>query len=282
MMLVRDAFAAESEDDFDLPAVVRRKAPPRPQKRASRQPRKVGVAERVIAQALNNPGKLLAALFLTGCSGAIAWNALALQSVRHPAPLFNHSDPAVAAAAPAAALSEVLPPARPGAESVDAQAMVSDEPVPQAAPPVEAVSAPPVSAPRPPARSAMTDLIRNGGVPPTAPQPAARVQQSAAAPAPTPARAPTVRDPIAEMIRLGGPVPTPPANVGRQDAGDIVLSGQRALARLGYSVKVDGMMGPGTRQAIERFQQDRRIPVTGEFSGRTLRELSSLSGITVQ
>jgi peptidoglycan hydrolase-like protein with peptidoglycan-binding domain len=84
------------------------------------------------------------------------------------------------------------------------------------------------------------------------------------------------------MIRLGGPVPTPPANVGRQDAGDIILSGQRALARLGYSVKVDGMMGPGTRQAIERFEQDRRLPVTGEFSGRTMRELSSLSGIAVQ
>ncbi|WP_457094354.1 peptidoglycan-binding domain-containing protein [Microvirga sp. P5_D2] len=278
---MRDAFAAEPDDDFDLPSVVRRKAPPRPQKRVARQPKKVGVAERMIGQALGNPGKMLAALFLTGCSGAIAWNALVLQSVRHPAPLFNHADPAVAAAAPAP--SEMLPPARPGVETVDAQAIAAHEPVPQAAPLAEAAPAPAVSAPRPPARSAMTDLIRNGGVPPAAaPQPVARVQQNAAVAAPAPARASTLRDPIAAMIRLGGPVPTPPANVGRQDAGDIILSGQRALARLGYSVKVDGMMGPGTRQAIERFEQDRRLPVTGEFSGRTMRELSSLSGIAVQ
>jgi peptidoglycan hydrolase-like protein with peptidoglycan-binding domain len=91
-----------------------------------------------------------------------------------------------------------------------------------------------------------------------------------------------VRDPIAEIIRMGGPVPTPPANVGRSDAGDLVLSGQRALARLGYGVKVDGMMGAGTRQAIERFEQDRRLPVTGEFGPRTVRELSAVSGIMVQ
>jgi peptidoglycan hydrolase-like protein with peptidoglycan-binding domain len=83
------------------------------------------------------------------------------------------------------------------------------------------------------------------------------------------------------MIRLGGPVPVPPANVGR-DPGDAVLAGQRALARLGYSVKVDGMMGAGTRQAIERFEQDRRLPVTGELNARTIRELSAASGIAVQ
>jgi peptidoglycan hydrolase-like protein with peptidoglycan-binding domain len=84
------------------------------------------------------------------------------------------------------------------------------------------------------------------------------------------------------MIRMGGPVPVPPANVGRPDPGDTVLAGQRALARLGYSVKVDGVMGSGTRQAIERFEQDRRLPVTGEFNARTVRELATASGITVQ
>lgn len=84
------------------------------------------------------------------------------------------------------------------------------------------------------------------------------------------------------MIRMGGPVPVPPGNVGRTDPGDTILAGQRALARLGYSVKVDGMMGSGTRQAVERFEQERRLPVTGEFNARTMRELSNASGITVQ
>ncbi len=81
---------------------------------------------------------------------------------------------------------------------------------------------------------------------------------------------------------MGGPVPVPPANVGRPDSGETVLAGQRALARLGYSVKVDGLMGSGTRQAIERFAQDKRLPVTGEFNARTLRELSNASGVAVQ
>lgn len=281
MMLVRDAFAAESDDDLDLPAVVRRKPAPRSQQKraSSRQaPRKVGLGERLLMQALNNPGKVAAAVFLTGCAGAITWNALLLQNVRHPAPLFTRHQPAVAAApmpiAPGAEL-QPLPPARPGAESVEMQPATALE---APAAPVEAAPAP---APRPAPRSAISDLIRNNGVPSPAPQ---RTQQ-AAAPAPVPlaapTRAPTIRDPIAEMIRLGGPVPTPPANVGRAE-GDIVLSGQRALARLGYSVKVDGAMGPGTRQAIERFEQDRRLPVTGTFSARTVRELSALSGIAVQ
>ena len=80
---------------------------------------------------------------------------------------------------------------------------------------------------------------------------------------------------------MGGAVPTPPANVGRPDGADPVLSAQRALAKLGYPVKPDGMMGAATRTAIERFEQDRRLPVTGEFNARTLRDLSAASGISI-
>ncbi len=103
----------------------------------------------------------------------------------------------------------------------------------------------------------------------------------AAAPAPA---APAARDPIADLIRLGGGAPpAPPAPVGKPDATRTVSAGQRALAKLGYiSAKPDGVMGPGTRQAIERFERERRLPVTGEFSGRTARELSTLSGIAVE
>jgi len=281
MTVVRDAFAVETDDDFELPSVVRRKASPRPQQKrnARKAERKAGMGERLMALALKHPSRIVASVFLTGCAGAIVWNALLLQSTRHPAPLFSHRNPAVAAApAPVPDPTRPLPPARPAAGAPEAQAMAVEAYEPS--PPVEA--APPSPA-VPASRSAISDLIRNNGVPAPAPH---RPQQAAAAPAPAPAlppsRAQTVRDPIAEMIRLGGPVPTPPANVGKADGGDLVLAGQRALARLGYGVKVDGMMGPGTRQAIERFEQDRRLPVTGTFSSRTVRELSSLSGIAVQ
>ncbi|WP_262271050.1 peptidoglycan-binding domain-containing protein, partial [Microvirga yunnanensis] len=117
--------------------------------------------------------------------------------------------------------------------------------------------------------------------PARAPQASAPAAPVAAAPAPAGPVRSAARDPIADMIRMGGPVPVPPGNVGRADQGDVILAGQRALARLGYSVKVDGLMGSGTRQAIERFEQDRRLPVTGEWNARTIRELSAASGIAV-
>jgi hypothetical protein len=289
MMPVRDAFVVDPDDDLELPAVVRRKAPPRQQqKRAPRQaPRKIGIGERLASQAVNNPGRVAAALLLAGCAGVIAWNALVLQNARHPAPLFNAREPAMAGApmplSPPGA--QPLPPAR-VAETSEAQPVAAHEqPLQLVPPPVEAAApASPAPATRASSRSAISDLVRSNGVPAPQPQRTQQAAVQAPAPAPTqaPARAQTVRDPIAEMIRLGGPVPTPPANVGQVSGGDMVLSGQRALARLGYGVKVDGEMGPGTRLAIQRFEQDRRLPVTGTFSARTVRELSAASGIAVQ
>jgi len=279
---VRDALADQPDDDFDLPAVVRRKAPARaPQKRPNKPQPRPGAGERALSFVLDHPRQIFAALLLTGCGGAIAWNALALQSSRHPAPLFGAREVLLAPEPPQASASRPLPPTRPGAPPAE------DLPP---APPAESIAqapeaGPAVSTPKAPARSPIAEMIRNGGQPVPATPPAARSPQPAtpAPPAPAPAvRTATTRDPIAEMIRMGGPVPVPPANVGRSDPGDLVLAGQRALARLGYSVKVDGVMGAGTRQAIERFEQDRRLPVTGELNGRTVRELSAASGIAVQ
>jgi peptidoglycan hydrolase-like protein with peptidoglycan-binding domain len=41
-------------------------------------------------------------------------------------------------------------------------------------------------------------------------------------------------------------------------------------------------MGPTTRQAIERFERERKIPVTGELGARTVRELAAQSGLPVE
>jgi hypothetical protein len=286
---LREALVDQPDDDFDLPAVVRRKSPAKPQRRPVKPQRMPGVGERAVSFILGHPRQILAALFLTGCGGAIAWNALALQDARHPAPLFNAREIVLAPEpVPEAAVSKPLPPARPGVQPLDGQALMTAHPeIPaQSSSPPSAEPAPAAAAPKPSARGPIAEMIRNSGQPaPAAAQPTRPTQATPSA-APSPAAAPAARtaarDPIAEMIRMGGPVPVPPANVGRSDPADIVLSGQRALARLGYSVKVDGVMGSGTRQAIERFEQDRRLPVTGEFNGRTIRELSSHSGIAVQ
>jgi len=88
-------------------------------------------------------------------------------------------------------------------------------------------------------------------------------------------------DTIADMIRMGGPVPVPPAMVGRAEPDDRVAAAQRALLKLGYGVRVDGLAGPGTRQAIETFERDRRLTVTGELTQRTIRELAVQSGIAI-
>ena len=54
---------------------------------------------------------------------------------------------------------------------------------------------------------------------------------------------------------------------------------QRALSDFGYGpVAATGTYGPETRAAIERFERDRKMPVTGQVSAQLLRELSQLVG----
>jgi hypothetical protein len=61
-----------------------------------------------------------------------------------------------------------------------------------------------------------------------------------------------------------------------------VLAAQRALVKLGFVVKPDGIVGGATRQAIEQFERDRGLPVQGELSPKVLRELSAKSGIAIE
>jgi peptidoglycan hydrolase-like protein with peptidoglycan-binding domain len=83
--------------------------------------------------------------------------------------------------------------------------------------------------------------------------------QSGRAALPEPAR----NDPIAELI-----APT------KQ-----VLAIQRALADFGYGqIKPTGVYNPETQGAIEKFERDRRLPVTGQLSDRLVRELAAMIG----
>jgi peptidoglycan hydrolase-like protein with peptidoglycan-binding domain len=54
---------------------------------------------------------------------------------------------------------------------------------------------------------------------------------------------------------------------------------QRALSEFGYGpLETNGTFGPHTRAAIERFERDHRLPVTGQISDRLIRELSNMTG----
>lgn len=58
-------------------------------------------------------------------------------------------------------------------------------------------------------------------------------------------------------------------------AGMSLLEAQTKLNELGFSVgKPDGNLGPRTRSQLSRFQQSRRIPVTGVLDQATAAELS--------
>ena len=128
--------------------------------------------------------------------------------------------------------------------------------------------------------------------------PPVREVRAAEAPKPAPVRevpAPP-RDAIADMLRSGEttasvtPKATPkaerkpePRTEAKAEAGKpespkpdpTVIRVQRALAKLGYGpLKDDGLMGPGTKAAIEKFERDRKLPVKGEAAGPTLRALT--------
>lgn len=58
---------------------------------------------------------------------------------------------------------------------------------------------------------------------------------------------------------------------------------QRALAEYGYGqLKPTGTIGPDTHAAIEKFERERKLPVTGQLSDRLVRELAAVIGHPVE
>jgi hypothetical protein len=260
---LREALAARHDRDFVVAAPQRRN-------RARGTPaRQEGAGARILSFVVRYPLEITATLLLTGAGAAIAWNALALQTVRHPAPLIG----------PRLQTEAAAPASRPRTEP---PASLFD-PAPARVFPDNAVPLPPRPVARDPAGESIRTGEPTGGSPAAVLPPARPAPAASAAPATitTPRRPTPVRDPIGDLIRLGEPAPIPPGLVGRAP-GNIVSAGQRALSRLGYGVTVDGIMGPSTRQAIEQFERDRRLPVTGELGQQTARALTAHSGVPVE
>ena len=54
---------------------------------------------------------------------------------------------------------------------------------------------------------------------------------------------------------------------------------QRALTEYGYGqLKPTGTIGADTQAAIQKFERERKLPVTGQMSDRLVRELSAMIG----
>jgi hypothetical protein len=80
------------------------------------------------------------------------------------------------------------------------------------------------------------------------------------------------------------PAPIPVSS--RSDpVGDLIVASrrvaaaQRTLTEYGYGqLKPTGTVGSDTQAAIQKFERDRRLPITGQMSDRLVRELSAMTG----
>ena len=58
-----------------------------------------------------------------------------------------------------------------------------------------------------------------------------------------------------------------------------VIAVQRALADFGYGqIRATGVLDSQTQSAIEKFERERRLPVTGQVSDGLMRELAAMTG----
>lgn len=191
------------------------------------------------------PGLVLAGVAVVGGGVVFGWNVLMKQPSAHPAPLF--------ASAKAPVVPPVEPPRRPDFAGT-----------PLARPEPASTQSVAKSMPVPPTRVASTDAIGS----------LIRTGEPARPEAVPPAR------PAAAEPKSAGPKPADPKPADPKANAPKVAATQKALVKLGYGpIEPDGVMGTITKQALERFERDRKLPVTGAMSQRTLKQLASLSGM---
>jgi hypothetical protein len=139
------------------------------------------------------------------------------------------------------------------------------------------VAASPLPRPRPPEATLKPADIKLAEVRPVEVKPA-EVKPAAA----VSVVAKTTAAPVQFAAR--GPAPIPVSS--RSDpVGDLIVASrrvaaiQRALTDYGYGqLKPTGTIGSDTQAAIQKFERDRKMPITGQMSDRLVRELSTVTG----
>lgn len=230
------------------------------------EPTSGGIGRLIVA----HPREFVGVLLGGTATVIIFVNALVMQKGPHPAPFFAARPAAVAAPEPVVAQPTRVPPV-------------------QALPAIAQQSAPPLNRVQTIAEiqreltrrgfydgtadgiwgaktdAGARDFAQAAGVKidPNAPEELLRIMRASASTGAAPAPQPARRDPIADLI-----APSPR-----------VLAVQRALADFGYGqIKPTGNFDAATRAAIEKFERDRKLPVTGQISDRFVRELSAMTG----
>jgi hypothetical protein len=122
-----------------------------------------------------------------------------------------------------------------------------------------------VPRPHPPAVAAKVEP-KTEPPPPAPPMPPPRPNAAKNAPAAAAARPPAQPPRSDSIAQLLGPAKR-------------VIAVQRALAEFGYGqLKPTGVVDAETKAAVEKFERERKLPVTGQVSERVLRELASITG----
>jgi peptidoglycan hydrolase-like protein with peptidoglycan-binding domain len=237
-----------------------------------------GIAGRVLRFIQRNSRGVIGGGVAAAAVGTILVNALYLQPGPHPAPIFAVKARPVSGDQADAVVT--LPRPRPA----DLFSARPDAGV-AARPRVELISelqrellrrgfydGPIDGLPGPRTDAAIQDFAEAAGLKP-APEPSEELLRSISrstvkAPAPH-GPAPAARpDPIGELIA------PPPRRV---------TAVQRALNEFGYGpIKANGVVGPDTRTAIEKFERERKLPITGQISDRLVRELSATTGRSLE
>ncbi|MDA9434372.1 peptidoglycan-binding domain-containing protein [Bradyrhizobium sp. CCBAU 51627] len=199
---------------------------------------------------LHSPKDTLAGLVAAAAISAIVANALFLQTGRHPAPMFGT---VINLPAPSSvSLSNPLPRPRPvGADTSPLEPKATEFRVePKAAEKPQEKSAE-TTASTPRSSDPMTNLVIKSTTP-------------------TP--------PAVAVARPPAPIPVQQSSAARRLAGV-----QRALSEYGYgNLKITGTMSGETQSAIQTFERQHKMPVTGQVSDRLLRELAAAIGHPVE
>jgi hypothetical protein len=89
----------------------------------------------------------------------------------------------------------------------------------------------------------------------------------------------------ATSVNVARPPAPIPVSSRSDPVGDLIIASrrvaavQRALTEYGYGqLKPTGTVGSDTLAAIQKFERDRKIPITGQMSDRLVRELSAMTG----
>ena len=85
----------------------------------------------------------------------------------------------------------------------------------------------------------------------------------------------TSAPPVANVVRPPAPIPAPVQITGSRRVAAV----QRALSENGYGqLRATGTIGADTQAAIQKFERERHMVVTGQVSDRLVKELAIVTG----